>query len=120
MSDTFGIMGTAKCWFASYLSGRTSRCKVTCELSEPQTLKYGVPQGSVVGPQLFNMYTKPLSDIIRLHKGVQFHSYADDVQLYIFADPRQADSMAQALHSLSACMEDILAWMQPEHVKPEL
>ena len=117
MSDTFGIMGTAKCWFASYLSGRTSRCKVTCELSEPQTLKYGVPQGSVVGPQLFNMYTKPLSDIIRLHKGVQFHSYADDVQLYIFADPRQADSMSQALHSLSACMEDTLAWMQQNMLK---
>ena len=43
---------------------------------------------------------------------MQFHSYADDVQLYIFADPRQADSMAQALHSLSACMEDIVRLMK--------
>ena len=120
MSSTFGITGTARCWFSSYLSGRTSRCKVACELSDPQTLNYGVPQGSVVGPQLFNMYTQPLSDVIKLHEGVHFHKYAHDVQLYIFANPRQSDSVTQALHSLSACIEDIMQWMQRNINETEL
>lgn len=64
----------------------------------------GVPQGSILGPILFNLYMRPLGDIIRRHK-VQFHLYADDTQLYI---PLKAGDTIQPL---LACLGDIKNWL---------
>ena len=57
LSSTFGCTGTALGWFQSYLSNRTQSVFVNDIQSAPSNLKYGVPQGSVLGPILFTMYT---------------------------------------------------------------
>ena len=44
-----------------------------------QELGFGVPQSSVLGPEIYCMYTKPVSDINQRH-GLSHHSYADDTQ----------------------------------------
>ena len=77
----FGFGGTVLKWFASYLSDRCQAVKIGSTLSELSKLIYGVPEGSVLGPLLFSLYTTPLSKIIRLHPHIKFHFYVDDTEL---------------------------------------
>ena len=63
----YGISELVLGWFKSYLSGRTHSVKVGSTLLYPAALHYGVPQGSVLGPILFSLYTNPISSIIHSH-----------------------------------------------------
>ena len=111
LHDVFGISGQVYDFFESYLVGRTSRVKVASELSDPQQLEFGLPQGSVIGPQMFSYFTQPLAKIIERYPRVKFHFYADDSQLYITVDPRNPDDISEALSILSSCIMDIKHWM---------
>ena len=69
-------------WFHSYLSSRSQFVEIKDTESSVRDLTVGVPQGSVLGPILYLLYTAPLAEIIRSH-GLDYHFYADDIQLYI-------------------------------------
>ena len=75
--------------------------------SEISALKFGVPQGSVLGPILFSIYLIPLGEIMKSH-GIEYHLYADDNQLYIMFKP--ANSI-DAVSKMEACVKDIKMWM---------
>ena len=77
LNGYYGISELALGWFKSYLSGRTHLVKVGSTLSNPVALQYGVPQGSVLGPILFSLYTNPISSIIQSHSSINYHFYAD-------------------------------------------
>ena len=76
----YGISENALNWFKSYLSNRVQRVIIDDTVSECKDLNFGVPQGSVLGPKIYCMYTKPTSDIIAGHD-LSYHSYADDTKL---------------------------------------
>ena len=63
----YGISGTALSLFSSYLTNRTQSVIVDDHISHVSRLSYGVPQGSVLGPILFILYIKPLSDLNQCH-----------------------------------------------------
>ena len=86
----YGITGNALDWFKSYLTGRIQRVVIEDSVSVDHELDFGVPQGSVLGPRIYCMYTKPVSDIIQRH-GLSHHSYADDTQLYMTMDHSNND-----------------------------
>ena len=86
LKNTFGITGHALQWFDSYLSDRYQCVTVGEAVSEDEILKFGVPQGSVLGPKVYCIYSKPVGDIIHKH-GLTYHCYADDSQVYITFKP---------------------------------
>lgn len=80
-----GIRGDAYLLLESYLTNRFQHASVGSSLSEPVHLQFGVPQGSVLGPILFTLYTRSLAGLLEAH-GVDYHFYADDTQLYVRVD----------------------------------
>ena len=62
-----------------------------------------VPQGSVLGPRMFILYTADLEDAVAVHD-VRLHAYADDTQLYLKC---QAQEATTAAHTLEACITDV-------------
>ena len=77
------------------------------ETSENFKLKYGVPQGSILGPQFFTLYTVEPGDITR-KRGLVYHVYADDTQLYVTFLPTDIESFMQRPE---ACGQDTDPWM---------
>ena len=86
LDQRFGISGNAWKWLASYLEDRTQFVSVNNLNSTTSTVKYGVPQGSVLGPLLFSLYVAALKDIFKAH-GINLMVYADDTQLYLVVKP---------------------------------
>ena len=83
--SAFGVNGSAYLLLQSYLSDRDQRVIVGESTSEPTSLQFGVPQGSVLGPILFIVYTSSLVSLLEAH-GVKYNFYAYDTQLYIEID----------------------------------
>ena len=63
-----------------YLSNRKQRTKIENHYSSWRDLIFGVPQGSILGPLLFNIY---LCDLFMFTDNIDIASYADDTTLYV-------------------------------------
>ena len=112
LRSTFGCSGTVLEWFISYLSCRTQFVFVGHE-STPSVLKCGVPQGFVLGPLLFTLYTHPLSTVI-CQSGLSYHFFADNSQLHKSSVLSDFPVLACCL---TDCIEDVAEWMADSKLK---
>lgn len=106
LSNMYGIGGRAIEWFKSYIWNRTQSVMINSQMSQTQPLQYGVPQGSKLGPVLFNAYIAPVSSIAKSHN-IMDEKYADDEQLILSFKPTTEQSQINATHSLEKCISDI-------------
>jgi hypothetical protein len=113
LQHDFGICDTALKWFSSYLTGRTQSVVVGGHMSDPDLICFGVPQGSVLGPLLFVLYTSPLSSIIQKHS-VHHHSFADDTQLHKSA---YISEIPELINVMKQCTDDVKSWMTANKLK---
>ena len=101
-------------WFSSFLSNRTQGTSIPGSDSEFRDMPYGVPQGSVLGPVLFNIYVRNFIAVLE-SAGFTVHGYADDHQvLYRFRIEFQFHALA---HYLPMGLDLISQWMSSHFLK---
>ena len=86
LCQRYGFTGDAFSWLKSYLQQRSQVVTIGTAKSQDCELEWSVPQGSVLGPILFTLYTGPLGDIVKAH-GLKHMVYADDTQIYLLLKP---------------------------------
>ena len=99
----YGIRGKAHDWFRSYLSNRTQFVSIEDRISNTKGIRYGVPQGSVLGPLLFILY---INDLPNISDKVRFILYADDANIVI-----TADSEAEIISIFEVFCRDLVKWV---------
>ena len=102
----FGLHGTSLDWFSSYLTSRSQAVSIQNSTSSFSNLSCGVPQGSILGPLLFTLYTTPLGSVISKNS-IKYHLYADDTQLYISFTPSNSTSSLEMLSNTFSWMNSI-------------
>lgn len=107
----YGFSETAIDWVNSYLNGRTQVTRLWSETSEPLSKDCGVPQGSCLGPLLFNIYTADLPSCVQYCK---VHLYADDCQIHLSYDK---DLIVEAVSKINLDLKSICNWSDDNGLK---
>ena len=118
LENRFGITGTARRWYASYLQPRRFRMSVGKEESQPRQLDYSVPQGSIQGAFLFVAYASTLDEIVDSTK-LELNGFADDHSVRRSFKPSKLDHKEEldTIAIMEQSMLDIKSWMDQVHLK---
>lgn len=104
--NSYGI--DCRGWFSSYLRNRKQAVRLgrhdRVNISEFREVNTGVPQGSILGPVLFSIFT---ADLPKNIKHCHYHMYADDLQIYL---PTESDSLNEAICRINLDLEDLSRW----------
>ena len=110
LESKFCIKHMVKSWFSTYLRDRVTKESIDGDFSDNHIMRYSLPQGSIIGPHGFILYTSPVGNIMRAFD-ISFHAYGDDLQLYAEFDPRSEGDCERVLARLSSCIDVINEWM---------
>lgn len=107
LSISFGLIGSPLEWLRSYLSERTNSVTFGLSKSAWVPAPFGVPQGSVLGPLLYILYTSEVGALLT-SCGVLHQLYADDVQAYNHCPPEDA---VAAVRQMCNAMDNLSCWL---------
>ena len=110
LENDFGINGLLLDWLRSYLDNRKQYTVLNGIVSDLNTVKSGIPQGSVLGPTLFSLYTSDLPEAITT---ATTYMYADDTILYCIGD-----SIDAVISELNKALEELLYWCKTNSLVP--
>ena len=79
--NNYGVKGKNLSWFKSYLENRKQYLNYSNDVTNLAQIKYGVPQGSILGPLLFLIYVNDLCNASNILDSMMF---ADDTNLFLF------------------------------------
>ena len=118
LEKQYGIVGTARQWYTSYLKPRTFKVSIRGTTSQPRQLDYSVPQGSVQGAFLFIAYASTL-DLIVQPSGLELNGFADDHSICTTFKPSKLDHKEEldTITTIESTMLDIKSWMDQAHPK---
>ena len=105
----YGFSRSALTLIHSYLSNRKQRVKINGSYSTWRETNLGVPQGSVLGPLLFNIY---ITDLFHLMNGTEICNYADDTTLY--SCDREVKNVITKLEQNA---NHLITWFPENHMK---
>ena len=91
-------------WYCGWVDRRNYQIWIICILVK--NITWGVPQGSVLGPLLFLLYSADIGSIASKHH-INSHSFADDTQLHLSGNPKDAQFLR---FSIVACINQISEW----------
>ena len=113
----FGITGTARKWYESYLKPRKFRVAIGKEKSQPRQLDYSVPQGSIQGAFLFIAYASTLEEIVDTK--LELNGFADDHSVRRAFKPSKLDHKEEleTISLIEQSMLDIKSWMDQVRLK---
>ena len=104
---SYGFHGRVLNWLTSFISDRCQLIRCATSVTRPSPVSCGVPQGSVLGPLLFILYTADLAQVIQ-SKGLTYHAYADDLQIYGSCSPSNPSHVKE---TMTTCILDIQDWL---------
>lgn len=101
----YGFNAGILSWFSSYFSNRKQYVRLDeFHISDLREVRSGVPQGSILGPLLFNLY---IADLSRSFESSKFYLYADDIQLFSSFNNENAQ---QCISSLNSDLDNVNIW----------